>query len=78
MTTAHRPTWAAAQAAASDVGNWSTGGTKRICRDKLCDDPRRENAAVCTHTCVCSLIHSGRSLVLSFRYMFDVSVEFTR
>ena len=26
MTTAHRPTWAAAQAAASDVGNWSTGG----------------------------------------------------
>ncbi|CAN0280543.1 unnamed protein product [Ectocarpus sp. 4 AP-2014] len=26
MTTAHRPTWAPAQAAASDVGNWSTGG----------------------------------------------------
>ncbi|CAM9412266.1 unnamed protein product [Ascophyllum nodosum] len=26
MTTAHRPTWVAAQAAASDVGNWSTGG----------------------------------------------------
>ncbi|CAM9497365.1 unnamed protein product [Choristocarpus tenellus] len=26
MTTAHRPTWAAAQAAASDLGNWSTGG----------------------------------------------------
>ncbi|CAN0305032.1 unnamed protein product, partial [Ectocarpus sp. 12 AP-2014] len=28
MTTAHRPTWAPAQAAASDVGNWSTGGRK--------------------------------------------------
>lgn len=26
MTTAHRPTWVAAQGAASDVGNWSTGG----------------------------------------------------
>ncbi|CAN0543680.1 unnamed protein product, partial [Ectocarpus sp. 12 AP-2014] len=29
MTTAHRPTWAPAQAAASDIGNWSTGGKKR-------------------------------------------------
>ncbi|CAM9119112.1 unnamed protein product [Discosporangium mesarthrocarpum] len=26
MTTAHRPTWVAAQSAASDLGNWSTGG----------------------------------------------------
>lgn len=31
MTTAHRPTWAAAQAAASDVGNWSTGGERNNC-----------------------------------------------
>lgn len=35
MTTAHRPTWAPAQAAASDVGNWSTGGTKRFSGNKL-------------------------------------------
>ncbi|CAN0462830.1 unnamed protein product, partial [Ectocarpus sp. 8 AP-2014] len=30
MTTAHRPTWAPAQAAASDVGNWSTGASQAV------------------------------------------------
>lgn len=36
MTTAHRPTWVAAQAAASDVGNWSTGGERdNFCRKQI-------------------------------------------